>query len=378
MTDRPGDERERAPRRSEAEPKTDVGPASGGVGQAPRGPRDAWDGDDGGSVSDAIHARMLHALPERHDHPDLDAFYGLLRAYPVRRGKLLRGRLLVLAADAFDAPRAQAIELAAALELFQNWVLIHDDVEDDSDERRGEPALHRTVGVPRAINAGDALHVYMWDLLHRIDLPTDAAREVRGEFLHTIHRTAEGQHLDLAWVADGRLDVTEDDYLRMVALKTAWYTVIAPLRLGALAAGLEPPEALASAGADLGTAFQIRDDVLNLTPGSEGYGKEFAGDLYEGKRTLVLAHLFARASAEERRVLADGLAKPRGRRTEQDVDAILALVHRHGSLTYAQAKAEAHARSGLEALRRGLEAAPNPAAAGRVVDLMRTLTERTA
>ena len=378
MTNAAGEGPDRTARQRDDEPEPQTAPEPKARGDVPSAARQGRGTADERKVGDAIHARMLQALPVRHDHPDLNAFYGLLRAYPLRRGKLLRGRLLVLSAEAFGAPLAVAIELAAALELFQNWVLVHDDVEDGSDERRGEPALHRTAGVPVAINVGDALHVYMWDLLHRIDLPAAAAAGVREEFLNTIHRTAEGQHLDLTWVAGGRLDVTEEDYLRMVVLKTARYTVTAPLRLGAIAAGLAPPEAFASAGADLGAAFQIRDDVLNLTPASEGYGKEFAGDLYEGKRTLVLAHLFARASAAERRVLADGLTKPRGRRTREDVDAILALIHRHGSLAYAQARAEALARSGLEALERGLKTAPDDAAAGRVLALMRTLTERTA
>ena len=326
---------------------------------------------------DTIHTRMISALPDDDERPGLAEFYRLLRTYPSRRGKMLRGRLVVEAADAFAGDRDLAVDVAAALELFQNWVLVHDDIEDDSLERRGEPALHRLVGMPLALNVGDALHVYMWDLLH--GLPTDAehADRLRREFLTMIHRTAEGQHLDLVWVAHRRFDIAEEDYLRMVVLKTAWYTVTTPLRLGARIGGATPPASFDVAGADLGAAFQIRDDVLNLQPVGDGYGKEHAGDLYEGKRTLILAHLFSHASHDVRDELERRLAAPREGRTEDDVAWILARIHEHGSLQYAQERAEALASTGLEALEEGLDEAQRPAAAQRIVHLMRTLTART-
>ena len=321
--------------------------------------------------------RMLAALPHEHDRSELAEFYRLLRTYPARRGKMLRGQLVAEAADAFAGPADLALDVAAALELFQNWVLVHDDIEDDSWERRGEPALHRLVGMPLALNVGDALHVYMWELLHR--LPTEPVRadQLRREFLTMIHRTAEGQHLDLSWVAAGRFDVSEDDYLRMVVLKTAWYTVITPLRLGARIGGVEPPGAFDGAGRDLGAAFQIRDDVLNLAAASDGYGKEHAGDLYEGKRTLILAHLFAHATTDVRSELETRLASPRDERTEEDVAWILDRIRDHGSLRYAQRRAEELARSGLEALAEGLVEATRPAAAERIARMLRTLTQRT-
>lgn len=330
-----------------------------------------------GDPSDAIYDRMLAALPTRHDEPELDAFYGLLRTYPLRRGKMLRGRLVMGAAEAFAGSSEVAIDVAAALELFQNWVLVHDDIEDDSIERRGEPALHREVGMPLALNVGDALHVYMWDLLHQLACSAERADALRREFLRMIHRTAEGQHLDLAWVTHGHFDVTEAEYLRMVVLKTSWYTVTSPLRLGALIGGVEPASVLERAGADLGAAFQIRDDVLNLLPDDGGYGKEFAGDLYEGKRTLILAHLFANATGDVRGELVDRLSAPRLDRTNRDVSWILTQIERHSSLAYAQRRAEELARSGLAALEEGLSDAARPGAARRVQDMLQTLALRT-
>lgn len=323
----------------------------------------------------ALRARVLAALPETHPHPDLADYYRLLRDYPQRDGKLFRGRLTLLSTEAHGAPWRRGLPAAAALELFQNWVLVHDDIEDDSLERRGQPALHQQVGLPLALNAGDGMHAYMWQLLADEASPPAVVREL----LTTVHRTAEGQHLDLAWVQQGRFDLSEEDYLTMVRLKTARYTVIAPLRLGALSAGTEPHPALSEAGELLGVAFQIRDDVLNLTQGDAGseYGKEFAGDLYEAKRTLILAHFFATASAVERQEAIERLAAPRDRRKPEDVRALLAMLHRTGSIRYAQRVAEDHAERGLALLAGLAPDLPGRAATAELLTLVDQVSTRS-
>jgi geranylgeranyl diphosphate synthase type II len=328
-------------------------------------------------VAAALQAAVLAALPAHHDDPDLERFYALLRDYPARGGKRLRGRFVLAATDAHGGDPARALAPAAALELFQNWVLVHDDVEDDSDERRGAPALHRQVGAPVAINVGDAMHVYMWALL--LGLRGDAsfdADAIRNEFVRLIHRTAEGQHLDLAWVHEGRFQVDEADYLRMVTLKTSWYTVIGPLNLGAYASGRTPDPAFETYGARLGAAFQIRDDVLNLTPDA-AIGKEFAGDLYEGKRTLVLAHLFGHATPDEAAEAEALLARPRPSKRAEDVARLLALIERHGSLRHAQSVAEREADAALAGLREAFATLPRRPAAERLLAQLATLAQRS-
>ena len=326
-----------------------------------------------------LHAAVLALLPVRHDAPDLDRFIALMRDYPSRGGKRVRGRLVLASTAAHGGDVERALPVAAALELFQNWVLVHDDIEDDSEERRGAPALHRSVGVPIALNVGDAMHVYMWDAL--IDLRTHHefdADAIRREFLWMIHRTAEGQHLDLTWVAEGRFDVGEEAYLAMVRRKTAAYTVVSPLRLGAQAAGRTPHPDLTSIGDRLGAAFQIRDDVLNLLPSEGGaYGKEFAGDLYEGKRTLVLAHALAHAHPDEASEAIDRLRPPREERTPDDVRWLLDVIERTGSLRYAQARAEALASAALRELEGVLADLPGRAAADALLRSLRDLTQRT-
>lgn len=322
-----------------------------------------------------LQERILEQLPRFHPNAELNRYYALLRRYPQRAGKLIRGRALLLASGAHGAAPLAGLDWAAALELFQSWVLIHDDIEDDSLIRRGEPALHRQVGVPLAINVGDGLHVYMWQLL----IAAGASQLVLREFLETIHRTAEGQHLDLSWVADDRFDISEEEYLQMVRLKTGYYTVVAPLRLGAFAAGVPAAAEFLLLGLDLGAAFQIRDDVLNLLradPASGGYGKEFAGDLHEAKRTLILAHFLSTASSAIHEEAVARLQKPRVQRTAADEGWLLAQIDAAGSLGYAQQRAEQLARPALASLAELLQQLPGTAAAGALLQLLQSLASR--
>jgi len=323
-----------------------------------------------------LEAATLASLPTAHSNPELARYYQLIRDYPERGGKRLRGQLVLLSAAAHGGDWQQALAVAAAVELFQNWVLIHDDIEDGSDERRGRPALHHLAGMPVAINVGDALHVYMWRLLHSdACLALPRWREVIREFEAMILRTAEGQHLDLNWVASGRFDVSETEYLTMVTLKTAYYTVIGPLRLGALCAGLTPDPRFDALGRHLGVAFQLRDDVLNLLP-EVTTGKEFAGDLYEGKRTLILAHLLSCTDEAEKAAIIARLNQPRSDKRAEDVRFILSAINRHGSLAYAQRLAEAEAAQGLALLSELAPTLADSAAAAELTGLLKSLVRR--
>ncbi|TSA85620.1 polyprenyl synthetase family protein [Deinococcus detaillensis] len=313
-----------------------------------------------------------------HSHPELAQFYAMLRDYPQRGGKGLRSELLLLSAKAHgareDTPQWQsALWLGAVLELFQNWVLIHDDIEDDSEERRGRPALHRLHGVPLALNAGDALHAYMWAAVQQAGVP--GAYE---EVLTMIHRTAEGQHLDLAWVAHHEWQLTEADYLEMVRLKTAYYTVVIPLRLGALAAGQLPDPAFTPAGEALGAAFQIRDDVLNLQEDEGSYGKEIGGDLLEGKRTLIVLHWLSGAPATQRAFFLSQMALPRTDKDPAQMAQVLDWIRESGSLDYAQQFASEQGRRGLSLLEEALGKAANQTAASQIIDLVQSYVTRQA
>lgn len=323
-------------------------------------------------------ALSLLPTPESASRPELRHFYELLRDYPQRGGKGIRSELLLLSARAHGLQEGgpgweRALWLAAALELFQNWVLIHDDIVDDSDERRGAPALHKQHGVSLALNAGDALHAYMWAAVRKAGL--DSAFD---EFLTMIHRTAEGQHLDVSWVEHGEWNLTPEDYLDMVRLKTGFYTIVTPLRLGALAAGKAPHPDFEPAGLSLGAAFQIRDDVLNLVGDPAKYGKEIGGDLLEGKRTLVVLHWLRGAKETRRHIFLDQMRRRREDKDPSVIADLLTWLQESGSVQAAQDFAGAEAGRGLELLGRALAEAPDRAAAAELLALMDTLTRREA
>jgi geranylgeranyl diphosphate synthase type II len=271
--------------------------------------------------------------PRRH-------LYAPAADYPGRGGRMLRSSLCLAATRAFGGELRDGLGAAVSLELLHNAFLVHDDIEDDSQERRGRPTLHALHGVPIAINVGDALTVTSLRpiLDEQARLGRALAMRVLEETLRTARETVEGQALELGWRRDDVLDVTEADYLRMILKKSAWYTVIHPLRVGALIGSRDgfDLDGLVRFGFFLGAAFQIQDDLLNLVGDRRRYGKEIDGDIQEGKRTLMLIHLLAHASPEERRELDALLRLPRAHRTLAEVRFVRKQMDRYGSLEHAR------------------------------------------
>ncbi len=265
--------------------------------------------------------------------------YDLAREYPARGGKGIRPALLLATCQAFGGSISEALPNAVAIELLHNAFLIHDDIEDDSRQRRGAPTLHVAHGVPLAINTGDALAVLsLAPLRDQAALGTRLQRLILDEYEHMNRLTVEGQATELGWRRDNALDLDPDDYLDLIMKKTCWYTTIHPLRVGALigSRGTADLAPLTRFGFHLGAAFQIRDDLLNLVGSEELYGKEILGDLREGKRTLMLIHLISEASGDDRDELTNLLGRPEGERTEVEAERIFELMQAYGSLPFAQ------------------------------------------
>ena len=165
--------------------------------------------------------------------------------------------------------------------------------------------------------------------------------QVFGEIEHMVRESVEGQAMELGWVRDNFCDLTESDYLRMTLKKTCWYTCIQPIRIGAVigSSGAVQPERFNRFGYYLGAAFQIQDDLLNLLGEERKYGKEILGDIWEGKRTLMLIHLLQHAKAADRRRLEKFLAMPRSERQEQEVRWVLGRMSEYGSLRFGRSYA---------------------------------------
>ncbi len=312
----------------------------------------------GDRVKDYLHALLKRA--PRRDYLD-----ELVADYPSRGGKLLRPCLCLAAAVALGADAEEAVPSAASIELMHNALLIHDDIEDDSDLRRGRPTLHALHGVPLALNAGDALGllslVPLKDNMAR--LGPSLAKRVFDETERMAWATAEGQALELGWQRDGLCEVDEEDYLNMVLLKTCWLTTIHPLRVGCLIGGRGriDPDGLIRLGFFVGAAFQIQDDVLNLDDGALAYGKECGGDLIEGKRTLMVIHALRHVPAAQAQRLRSFMQAARSARRPRDVRWVRGLLQDTGAIEHARQVAAALAGAGLREFDRVFATVPESA-----------------
>ena len=208
--------------------------------------------------------------------------------------------------------------IAVAIELLHNAFLVHDDIADGSEMRRGRPTLAATHGLAAALNAGDGLAIVASQVLRRATrrLDRDIADLVMEEFDTMAMRTLEGQATEIGWQLDNAWRIcAPQDYLELIMHKTCWYTTIYPLRVGAImgSGGTADLVPMVRFGFHFGAAFQIRDDLLNLVGDEQTYGKEILGDIYEGKRTLSLVHLMATARGADRDLVRDYLRRSRVR-----------------------------------------------------------------
>jgi geranylgeranyl diphosphate synthase type II len=294
-----------------------------------------------GEYGEVTREAVRHYLASDRRAPFLD---DLLADYPARGGKMMRPAICIATARAFGGQLEDALQCAAAIEILHNGLLIHDDIQDESELRRGRPTLHALHGVPLAINAGDAMMLTaLRPLLDNLRfLGQGLSLRILEATQAMARETAEGQALELGW-RDGRAtDLTEADYLTMVLKKTAWLGMIWPAQLGLLigSRGAADPESVTRFGFFLGAVFQIEDDLRNLAPDGD-YGKEANGDLFEAKRTLMLIHARRTCSAGDRRRVDEFLTLHRGERTADEVHWLADLMRAQGSIAYARAVAGA-------------------------------------
>ena len=301
-------------------------------------------------VGHQVRRAMLDAIPDAEPHRWL---YELVRAYPGRPGKALRPALCLATCRAYGGSDDDAFPVAVAIEMLHNAFLVHDDIADGSEQRRGRPTLPADYGEALSLNAGDAMVVLANRILrrHTRSLDPELADQVLEEFDTMALRTLEGQATELGWRRDCITDLVPEDYLHLILHKTCWYTTILPLRVGALlgsegSADLGPMVAF---GFYLGAAFQIRDDLLNLIGDEAAYGKEINGDLYEAKRSLALIHLGAEVRGEDEAVLADYLAVDRSERSDEMITEIRRLLDKYGSIEFAGEFAQGIAVAATEA-----------------------------
>jgi geranylgeranyl diphosphate synthase, type I len=305
----------------------------------------------------AIQDMMCAAFPEAEER--VAQFYAMqqyqlgwrdeqLLPTDAATGKLLRSYMVLLACHTAGGDPRQALPLAAGIQLVHDFSLIHDDIEDQSETRRGRPAVWKLWGLAQGINTGDGLLIVAHLALHRmtaVGVPAEVVLEVIRRFDQTILTVCEGQFLDLSY--EGNLSISEADYLSMISRKTA-ALVAAACGLGAIVGSADAVTATAlfDFGQNLGLAFQIQDDVLGIWGDPAVTGKPAAADLYRHKLSLPVIH--ALRGAEERETLAQLYRKEST--SDHDVARMLGILDQAGSRGYTEGVAAFYHQQALAAL----------------------------
>ena len=221
-------------------------------------------------------------------------------------GKRMRPALVLMSCSLFNDTVQPAIKAALAFEVFHNFTLLHDDIMDQSSVRRGQPTVHEKWSQNTAILSGDVMSILSYQIL------ADAQGDFLGGLLQLFNQTAlqvcEGQQMDMNF--ENRLDVTVEEYLDMIRLKTA-VLIAAGIKGGALAGGAEMKDAdlLYDFGLNLGIAFQLRDDYLDVFGTTEKLGKQIGNDIITNKKTFLLIKALELAGAEMKKDLMEMLVE---------------------------------------------------------------------
>ena len=265
-----------------------------------------------------------------------------------RGGKRIRPAMALLASECVGGGREEAIGAAAAVELLHNMTLVHDDIEDQSELRRGKPCIHITYGIPTAINVGDAMLIKVFEVANQSKIPQDRCNRLVSQVAKRAYDITWGQAYEFSmWK---RKEVREDEVIRLLRNKTGALTGLST-EAGAIAGGgtEEQIKLLGDFGETIGIGFQIIDDVLNVSGDVKEYGKEIGGDIREGKKTILVAHILRSASSKDRMLFTRILGKKSI--TETEIRKAIHLYEKYGSIGYAETQAEAYLNSALEVLK---------------------------
>ncbi|PTT02988.1 isoprenyl synthetase [Pedobacter sp. HMWF019] len=215
-------------------------------------------------------------------------------------GKRLRPALVLLAADLFNGSLDEALPAALAIETFHNFTLIHDDIMDNAPLRRGQQTVHEKWGTNNAILSGDVMMVESNKLLTKVKV--SVLKEVLDTFNATAQGVCEGQQLDMEF--ESREDVSIEEYIDMIRLKTA-VLVGGAMKIGAIVGGATEADAnlIYDFGENLGIAFQLQDDILDVYGDPEKFGKQVGGDIIANKKTYLLLKLQEMVNHEDNLLL---------------------------------------------------------------------------
>jgi geranylgeranyl diphosphate synthase type II len=258
-------------------------------------------------------------------------------------GKRLRPVLTLMANDMFGGETRKALKAALAIEMFHNFTLVHDDIMDNADIRRGQPTVHVKWNQTIAILSGDLMMIKATDLL--CETETNDLRNLISVFNKTAAEVCEGQQWDMNF--ETQSNVTEQDYLKMITLKTAVLLGCA-LKVGALIGGAKTDDAnhLYEFGKNIGIAFQLQDDILDSFGEGDKVGKKIGGDIAANKKTILLIEALNSAEGDDK----DELYYWLGAKSNEKIEAVLNLYNKYNVRQKAEQLKEQHLQSAFEHL----------------------------
>ncbi len=296
-----------------------------------------------GSLVDSDMARVV---PKEKKPREV---YGLVWDILSRGGKRVRPALTMLSCEAVGGRRDEALRAASAIELFHNFTLIHDDIEDNSQMRRGLPCLHIKYGVPSALNAGDGLFMMVWQAALNAAADCEKSHALQKILNDGFIKVLEGQAMELEWRVSGRWDVSEREFFDMIGGKTA-ALISTSCHAGAYLGNGSKKEiaALENFGYNIGIAFQMQDDILNLIGDEKKYKKEIGGDISEGKRTLIVIDALPRLALPKKAELLKILSS--GTKNQGDIARAISILKSTGSIDRAGVHVEKYTKNAIASL----------------------------
>jgi len=301
---------------------------------------------------------------------DIKELYDACKHLIKAGGKRLRPFLVLTTYNLFRDDIEKVLPIAAAVELFHTFTLIHDDIMDQDEFRRGVPTVHTVWGVPMAILAGDLLHAKAYKLVTKSNLPSGIIKRIIEEFTETAVIICEGQALDMAF--EKRKDVSIEEYFEMIKKKTAWL-FRACCRFGAMSAGAEEKyiNILGEYGEKMGIAFQMVDDWLGLFGSEEKTGKPVGSDVREGKKTYPILYALEKANEEDRKKLLDILMKEQ--KTEREIQEAIEIIKKTGADIATKELAMKYAEEAISVIRE----LPDSEAKADLITLAKFVIERS-
>lgn len=284
-------------------------------------------------------------------HPESTVLVEEIRRFIAAGGKRVRPAFAYAAYISSGGRSLEAILYASAsLELLHAFALIHDDIIDNSDLRRGKPSVHKVFeyfhkrrglkgdgknfGLSSAILAGDLAITFADELLNTAPFPAERIRRAKQYYDLMKKQVIYGQYLDV--LVPLKKEVTEKDVLTIIEYKTAKYTVERPLHIGAALAGAEEDDfkIFSSYGIPLGQSFQMQDDIMGTFSNAEKIGKPVDSDIKEGKQTMLVVKAYEFSKKEERKFLDNVMGNNKA--SDKDIEGVREIIRNSGALTYCQ------------------------------------------